>query len=161
MNDRLYRSIDDRMVAGVCGGIAQHFALDPSIVRIAYALLAIVSGVVPLLLLYIVLAVAIPEEPPGFLASLGSAPPPGSPAADAWRAAQAGGRATWRGMRRARRGPAETSIALGLGVVLVVIGLAFLVQPYLRFDWDLVWPAIVVAAGVLVLVGGLTRPRSS
>ena len=34
MNDRLYRSVDDRVIAGVCGGLAVRFALDPSLVRV-------------------------------------------------------------------------------------------------------------------------------
>ena len=37
MNDRLYRSVDDRVLAGVCGGLAVRLAIDPSLVRIGYA----------------------------------------------------------------------------------------------------------------------------
>ena len=34
MNDRLYRSVDDRVIAGVCGGLAVRLGVDPSLVRI-------------------------------------------------------------------------------------------------------------------------------
>jgi phage shock protein C len=84
MNDRLYRSVDDRVIAGVCGGLAVRMDLDPSLVRIGYAILALVTGVFPLLVLYVVMAAVIPEEPTGF-AGVGRAPvPPGPDAMPGW-----------------------------------------------------------------------------
>lgn len=62
MNDRLYRTRDDRILGGVAGGVADYFAIDPSVVRIVWAILALFSGGA-LLLLYIVMWVVIPEEP--------------------------------------------------------------------------------------------------
>ena len=44
VNDRLYRSRSDRMLAGVAGGPAEHFDVDPSIVRVVWVLLALVTG---------------------------------------------------------------------------------------------------------------------
>lgn len=61
MKKRLYRSRADRRIAGVCGGIADYLAVDPTIVRIIWALFAIAGG--PGLVLYIILAAIIPEEP--------------------------------------------------------------------------------------------------
>ena len=58
---RLYRSRKDRHVAGVCGGIAEFFSIDPTLVRILWALLALAGG--PGVLLYIIFAVIVPEEP--------------------------------------------------------------------------------------------------
>ena len=63
MNDRLYRSRDDRVLGGVCGGIAEYFDVDPSLVRILYALVAVLSGIFPLLILYIIMVIVVPEEP--------------------------------------------------------------------------------------------------
>lgn len=156
---RLYRSSDDRMFAGVLAGIADYFAIDPSLVRVSYALVAVLTGIIPLLLVYVLLAIAVPEEPPGFIASLPFAPSPGTPGDDAWRAAQAGERAMRREARRARRRQGPDDVALVLGAVLVVVGLVFLVRPYFQIDWDLVWPVVVIGMGVLVIVGGVTRPR--
>ena len=62
MNDRLYRSRSDRMLAGVAGGLAERFDLDPSIVRVGWAILTILSGGI-FLLIYIVMAIVVPEEP--------------------------------------------------------------------------------------------------
>jgi len=63
VNDRLYRSIDDRVLAGVCAGLADRLDLDPALVRIGYAILALLSGIVPLLVLYVIMVVVIPEGP--------------------------------------------------------------------------------------------------
>jgi phage shock protein C len=63
VNDRLYRSVDDRVLAGVCAGLADRLDLDPALVRIGYAILALVTGVFPLLVLYVIMVVVIPEEP--------------------------------------------------------------------------------------------------
>ena len=63
MNDRLYRSVDDRVLGGVCGGLADRLDLDPALVRIGYAILALVTGIFPLLVLYVIMVVVIPEEP--------------------------------------------------------------------------------------------------
>lgn len=51
----------ERMILGVCAGIAKHFALDPSIVRIGWAFMTILSGGIGIVL-YIVLAILLPEE---------------------------------------------------------------------------------------------------
>jgi len=51
------------MVAGVCGGIAEYFNVDETIVRLGVALLTVATGVVPGLLFYFVAAVIMPESP--------------------------------------------------------------------------------------------------
>lgn len=61
MVDRLYRSRDDRMLAGVAGGLAEMWGADPALIRIIWALLMIFTGGVALLV-YIVMAIVIPEE---------------------------------------------------------------------------------------------------
>lgn len=58
---RLYRSRKEKMVAGVCGGLAQYFNVDPVIVRVAFVALGVASGVG--LLAYIILAIVVPERP--------------------------------------------------------------------------------------------------
>lgn len=59
----LRRSHDERIVAGVCGGMARWLGLEPSFVRVAYVALSIFSATFPGLLVYAVLWFAIPEEP--------------------------------------------------------------------------------------------------
>jgi phage shock protein C len=64
VNDRFYRSRDERMLAGVAGGVAERFDLDPSLVRVAWVVLVFLSGGI-FLLLYIVMALVVPEAPDG------------------------------------------------------------------------------------------------
>lgn len=64
MNGRLYRSRDDRIIAGVAGGLAWNLNIDPSIVRILWVVLVPLTGGF-ILLLYFVMAVIVPEQPLG------------------------------------------------------------------------------------------------
>lgn len=57
---RLYRSQSNKMIAGVCSGIARYFNIDPTIVRIIFVILALAGG--PGLLLYLILWLVIPSE---------------------------------------------------------------------------------------------------
>lgn len=57
---KLYRSVDDRWVAGVCGGLGRHFNIDPILIRIAF-IIAIMGGMG--LVVYIVLAIFVEEDP--------------------------------------------------------------------------------------------------
>jgi len=59
---RLRRSVADRWLAGVCGGIADYFGLDPTLVRVVYVLLAILSATFPGILVYLILWILIPER---------------------------------------------------------------------------------------------------
>ncbi|NNF03755.1 MAG: PspC domain-containing protein [Rhodothermales bacterium] len=58
---RLKKSSHDRVIAGVCGGIAEHFDMDPTLVRAGYVLLSVLSTGFPGLLVYIVLAFVMPD----------------------------------------------------------------------------------------------------
>ena len=55
----------DKMIAGVCGGIAEYFQLDPTLVRVGYVLVSIISAAFPGLLAYIILMFVMPapDEP--------------------------------------------------------------------------------------------------
>jgi phage shock protein PspC (stress-responsive transcriptional regulator) len=63
--ERLYRSRDDRMLAGVAAGVADTLDADPSLVRIIWALLAILTGGIAFVV-YIVMAIVVPEAPSGY-----------------------------------------------------------------------------------------------
>ena len=57
---RLYLSKKDRMICGVCGGIANYFNIDPTLVRLAFVLIAMGAG--SGILAYIIAAIIIPDE---------------------------------------------------------------------------------------------------
>ncbi len=59
--NRLYRSRHDRMLAGVCGGLGEHFGVDSSLIRLGLVLLIVFGGTG--FLAYLIAWVVIPEEP--------------------------------------------------------------------------------------------------
>jgi len=61
MEKKLRRS-RNQMIAGVCGGIAEYFNVDPTIVRVVYVLLSVISVGFPGILLYIILLLIMPLE---------------------------------------------------------------------------------------------------
>lgn len=58
----LRRSTGDRMIAGVMGGMAQYFGLDPNLLRVVYVMGSIISAAFPGILVYVVLWLVIPVE---------------------------------------------------------------------------------------------------
>ena len=63
MKKRLYRSKTDKKLCGVCAGVADYFGIDPTIVRVIWALLAFFYGTS--ILLYVIMALVVPEQPAG------------------------------------------------------------------------------------------------
>ena len=61
MSKRLYKSRENKMIAGVCGGIAEYFDIDPTLVRLGWALFCALGG--SGIIAYIIAAVIIPESP--------------------------------------------------------------------------------------------------
>ncbi|MBR1716506.1 MAG: PspC domain-containing protein [Paludibacteraceae bacterium] len=61
MEKRLTKS-NNKMLAGVCAGIAEYFSIDPTVVRVAYAVLSVFSTGFPGLLLYLILMIIMPAN---------------------------------------------------------------------------------------------------
>lgn len=62
MSRKLTKSLHDKKISGVCGGIAEYFEIDATIVRVAWVLLSILSTGFPGLILYIILAFVMPDH---------------------------------------------------------------------------------------------------
>ena len=60
-NKRLYKSSVNCMICGVCGGIAEYFDIDPTLVRLGWAMFCVLGG--SGVLAYIVAAIVIPRRP--------------------------------------------------------------------------------------------------
>jgi phage shock protein PspC (stress-responsive transcriptional regulator) len=178
MNRRLYRSADDRVLAGVAGGIAETYDFDPALVRVAWALLIIFSGGA-LLILYIIMALVIPLAPDSLPAEGGYWPvkptipaeagPSGSPGIT--DPALAGGPATtrWlsereqrRMLRRERRGNGEMAGAVVFGLILILAGAFFLLRDYVpSINWSQIWPLGLIAIGAVLLLAAMFRRPAS
>ncbi|MCH5295398.1 MAG: PspC domain-containing protein [Treponema sp.] len=62
MSKRFYKS-QERKICGVCGGIAEYFDFDPSLVRVLYTVLTLCTSLFPCIIVYIVLAFVMPDRP--------------------------------------------------------------------------------------------------
>jgi phage shock protein C len=132
MNERLYRSVDDRMIGGVCGGVAARLDIDPSLVRIVWALLILPTGLLALAA-YVVMWLVVPEAPTSF-SSQGSRPV---------RGARMGGR---------------DGFTLFVGGALVLAGAWFLLRDMFPvLDPGRLWPVALVLLGVGLVVWAYQR----
>lgn len=62
MAKRLYRSLNRKTIGGVCGGLADYFDLDVSLVRLIFVGIALVTALVPMLIFYLIAWIIIPIE---------------------------------------------------------------------------------------------------
>jgi phage shock protein PspC (stress-responsive transcriptional regulator) len=175
--DRLYRSRDDRMLAGVAGGVAEMLDADPSIIRIIWALLVFLTGGLALLV-YVVMAIVVPERPEGTpigspWAPGGGAPGEGAATPDAGPVPEGGWRAPdgstvamaaptpYAGRRR--RDPADRArVGVVVGLLFILIGVVFLIRQLVpAFDLGLWWPTVAIGVGILLVIVALLPPRHS
>lgn len=145
MNRRLYRSQTESVIAGVAGGVAEYLDLDPAIVRVVWALLAIITGGV-FFILYIVMWIVVPLAPEPVD---GAEAPPATSGADpvtGWNAQP----------RRAQRRSGSGSWVFGL--ILIGLGLYFLAREYLpAVNFNRLWPLGLVLLGLILLFGAVRR----
>lgn len=60
---KLYKSKTNKVVSGVIGGLGEYFDIDPVILRLAYLIIVIATGVIPGILAYIIAGMIVPEKP--------------------------------------------------------------------------------------------------
>ena len=60
---KLYRSRTSRMIGGLCGGLGEYLDLDPTVVRVLFLILMFITGVAPMIIVYIVMLFVVPNKP--------------------------------------------------------------------------------------------------
>lgn len=123
----LRRSRSDRILGGVAAGIANHFGIDPILVRLGFVLLTIAGG--SGVLIYLIAWLIIPEEGEGEE----QAPRRSGPALDA-------------GTTR-----------LLLGGILIAIGGILLASRFIPYFSEVFWPLAFIVAGAAVIMGAARR----
>lgn len=129
---RLYRSRQDRVVGGVCGGLASYLSADPAVVRLAWVAFSLLGGAG--ILLYLIAWIIVPEEHAG-RATPPAAPPPAPPEEQV----------------QERPAPTDSGRTRLFGIILIVAGAYFLVVRLIPVRISL-WPVLLVALGVALLL---------
>jgi phage shock protein C len=139
---RLYRSRKNKMIAGVCGGIAEHFEVDPVLVRLIAVLFLFAGGAA--FIAYILGIIIIPLQP--FEGSASSEMDQSNISTSALS------------------GSANHIGSLIIGVILILFGIHFLLPRipgfgyyYWRFwdmGWNFFWPSVLIIIGLLVILRG-------
>ena len=64
MEKKLYRNTNNKMLAGVCSGLAEYISIDPTVIRLIWALIGLTGAGI---LAYLIAAIVIPEKPDDFV----------------------------------------------------------------------------------------------
>ena len=161
-NHKLYRSVKQRMIGGVAGGLAEYFDIDAVIIRLVFVIVALAGG--GGLLVYIVLWIVLPENTaqkynfqqtqPGFKpAEPYSGGAPSDAGSTDWKdsTAQADA-APFNYVAKERR----TGGLIG-GLVLITLGCLFLVDRFVpAIDFGDLWPILLVVIGAVVIATNLS-----
>lgn len=137
MNPRLMRSEDERMIAGVCGGLAQYLGVDPVFVRLAFLLLIPAGGVG--LPLYFILMIIMPSEADVDLTQ----------SEIVEKNIEGLGDTISSSVERSRQHPNGPVIAAGL---LIVMGFYFLFENFGWINGSIFWPLALILLGIFLLV---------
>ena len=146
---KLYRSRDNVMIGGVCGGLAEYYSIDPSLVRLATFLLVFPGGLS--FWAYIVAWIIIPNKP------LSSSISP-----DITPAETESSQAMIENSTEEKETNDNTKYIAG--IVLIVLGIIFLLNTFNIFVWFSffkLWPIILIIIGAIVLVKAMNRGESN
>ncbi len=148
MNKRLYRSRKDTFLSGVCGGIADYFNFDVSLVRIGWVIATLATGGLGLIA-YIIAAVVVPIEPLGGVEEMGTEyqnndkTTENEPKSTAYTGTPNynTGTDSW------RRDSGSTRKYGGL--FLILLGVFFIVRRYIpSIDFGMLWAVCLVLVGL-------------
>lgn len=155
---RLYRSITDRKLAGVAGGLAEYFVMDPLLIRLAFVLLTLAGG--GGFLIYIILWIVTPDNP------IRISQPINQPDQHAQQTTDDNPDYTAGSMNS---GTTSTSTpvpqtkerkngSLIGGLVLITLGALFLADELIpQVNFGDLWPVILIVIGVGLLVNTVTK----
>jgi len=152
-SQKLYRSETDRMIAGVCGGLAKYFSVDTTLVRLVFLLLLFLGG--SGFLLYFILWIIVPRE------SHLTGTPQEVVQANAQEMAQTA-REFGQSMGSSSGDAAQSAARNGpliFAVLLIILGVWFLLQNLLHIDLSQFWPVILIVIGLALLIPVLRRPK--
>ena len=158
---RLYRSRDDAVVAGVCGGIAEYFSLDPSLVRLAVILTIFLGGAG--VVVYLVAWLIVPENPAqARSANFERGEKIKDDVVSELRAVGTQMADKVESSLESIEGRPERRSAVFAGIALIILGAGFLFKNFIPWlEFEKLWPVVLIAMGVLLLIGAARPEKAS
>ena len=142
---KIFRSIDDYMIAGVCGGLADYFNIDSSLIRIIFVLLAIGGG--SGILIYLILWLVIPKEI-GVEKQVNREEKVKEFAEDVKNKAKTIAKEINSDVKIEKMKKINI-----LGIILILVGLVAIwnqISP-ITIQWNFFWPGLLILVGLLVM----------
>ena len=141
---KLYRSKENKVIAGVCGGIAEHFNIDPVWIRLVTVLLVLADGIG--IVLYILAWILVPVNP-------GQRETKNTKAEEVVANIRAGkSDKVVKDIHKKVKDNGNGTIILGIVVVLIGAGL-LLKNLFAWFNFNFVWPVAIIAIGLYFMRG--------
>lgn len=138
-NKKLYRSCENKMLAGVAGGMGEYFEIDPILIRLIWLILVISGGFG--FLLYVIAWIIIPEDPKC---------KPKTPKEEIKDTADKVASDIKNAAEEGKKDP--TSFALIAGFLLIAFGFFLVFQNVIGFNpWNNFWPVILIIIGFVLL----------
>lgn len=167
---RLYRSQTDRKFAGVAGGLAEYFVMDPLLIRLAFVILTLAGG--GGFLIYLVLWIVTPENPLRIQPSMNQAgqnfqqPNPGSSdftaESSGYNAESPKTETPYSTTPPVPQTKERNKGSLIGGLVLITLGALFLADELIpQINFGDLWPVILIVIGVGLLINAITKRNRS
>ena len=151
MYKKLYRSVTDKMVGGVCGGLADYFAIDPVIVRLIFVLAVIFGG--SGILAYIILWIIIPQKP-YIITPFNSEQQKG----DASSSTEEKKNESAELNMNAIYNKPQNNRSIYAGAFLILLGGLFLLDNFVpRFNFGDFWPLILIGLGLAIILNAKNK----
>ncbi len=137
---KLYRSCDDRLIAGVCGGLGEYFEIDAAIIRLIFALVFFAGGAG--LLIYVVAWIIIPSNPNCGGSQTG--------AEEIKEKAQDFAKEVKEHVKNRKTLSGSRTI---FGLIILLLGIALLVENLFGLNiWQNFWPIVIIAIGLVIII---------
>ncbi len=166
MENRLYRSRSNRMIAGVCGGLAKYFNIDPVLIRLIFVLSLFLGGVG--FIAYIILAIVVPLE------GTTAATPRDATREnieEIKRTAEHFGEDVRSTFGQKSGIPPQTTIPSSttsgatdrhggrnaVGIIIILIGVFMLISTLGWFHWNFIAPAVLIIIGLIIILSAQRR----
>ncbi len=147
---KLYRSLTQRTFAGVAGGLAEHFNIDPVIVRIAFVIAALGGG--GGILIYIILWIVIPKQT---LIITEKTEPKNS------ENTNNNTNTNMENQFETKKEKRNYHSNLTGGLVLITLGILFLVDRFVpNIDFGDIWPVILIVVGITILLRNIGKKKN-